>query len=71
MATYAELLEEVQEAITKVMQGQSYSITTPTGSRTVTRANLVDLTAREKWLRSMVDGEQNGGSIRVTGGTPV
>lgn len=69
--TYAEELEEVQAAITKVMSGQSYSITTPTGSRSVTRADLASLEAREKWLRRMVDNEENDGSMQVIGGTPV
>lgn len=71
MATYAEQLEEVQTAITKVMTSQSYTISTPTGSRTVTRANLSELEAREKWLQKQVDAEANGGTIRVIGGTPV
>lgn len=68
--TYAQQLEEVQAAISAVMQAQSYTIATPTGSRTVTSANLADLTAREKWLRMMVDREEKGG-ISIIGGTPV
>jgi len=71
MATYAEELEQVQEAITKVMNGQAYTITTPTGSRSVTRADLASLTAREKWLRREVENESKGGSMQVMGGTPV
>lgn len=69
--SYTEQLEETQAAITSVMMGQAYSISTPTGSRSVTKADLATLEAREKWLRRQVDGEANGGTIRVRGGTPI
>ena len=58
MKTYSEQLEEVQIAISKIESGaQSYSIR----SRSLNRANLADLYAREKWLRMMADREENEG----------
>ena len=68
--SYAQELEEVQAAITACMQAQSYTLTTPTGSRTVSQADLESLTAREKWLRMMVERDSKGG-ISVIGGTPL
>jgi len=63
--TYAEQLAQVQAAITKIEAGsQSYSINTPDGSRSVSRADLATLYEREKWLRTMVDREARGG-IRI------
>jgi hypothetical protein len=64
--SYEQQLEEIQAAITAVMQSQSYTITTPTGSRTVTKANLTDLTARELYLMRQIRG-----GISIIGGTPV
>jgi hypothetical protein len=56
--TYAVQLEEVQTAIASIEAGsQSQSM----NSRSITRANLADLYAREKWLRTMADREERGG----------
>lgn len=44
--TTLEQIEEVQEAISAVMSGQSYII----NGRHMTKANLADLTAREELL---------------------
>jgi len=63
--TYAQQLEEVQAAISKVMSGQSYEI----AGRRLQRADLAALTAREKYLRVMAAREANGG-IRLRGATP-
>jgi hypothetical protein len=73
MATtdYQTQLESVQAAIARIEAGgQSYSITTSSGSRTVTRANLSELYKQEERLRRLVDRQTRGG-IRVIGGTPV
>lgn len=51
--TTLEQIEEVQAAITAVMSGQSYSI----GGRSVTRANLTQLTEREHLLISRYNRE--------------
>lgn len=60
--TYSEQLEEVQTAISVIEAGsQSYSI----GSRSLNRADLATLYAREKWLRTMVDREDNNGKISI------
>lgn len=56
--TYAEQLEEVQTSIAKIEEsGQAYSIQ----GRSLTRADLATLYAREKWLRRMADREENSG----------
>ena len=53
--SYTSQLEEVQTAITKVLGGQSYSITSPDGTTiTVGRADLKTLQDREAWLRQAV-----------------
>lgn len=65
--TYAEQLEEVQAAITKILTlGQSHSAE----SRSLARADLAALQDRELWLRAMVDRETRGG-ISIRAGTPV
>lgn len=52
--TAAEQLEEVNEAISKVLSGgQSYKI----GSRQLTRASLSELFARQKELQAEVNAE--------------
>jgi len=69
--TYQEQLESVQAAIARIEEGgQSYSLSTNTGSRQVTRANLSELYRREKELRGLVARQERGG-MRVFGGTPV
>lgn len=66
--TYTEQLEEVQTAITAIVTGaQSYTI----NGRSLTRANLKDLRADEKYLRKMADRESRGGGARVRGGTVI
>lgn len=73
MATqsYQSQLEEVQAAITKVLSGQSYAMSSGDGSTiSVTRANLDILHDREMQLRKLVSRETRGG-IKVIGGTPV
>jgi len=71
MATYSEQLTSVQAAIERIEEGgQSYTISTATGSRTVTRADLETLYTREKELRRLVDRETRGG-IRSRGATPI
>jgi len=57
--TVTEQLEEVQAAITAVMAGQSYTI----DGVTVTRANLRELTEREKYLQQRYDAGQMGARI--------
>ena len=68
MATsYADQLTSVQTAIANIEAGaQSYSFE----GRALSKANLADLYAREKWLRRMVDRAARGG-IRVRQGVPV
>ncbi len=46
LKTILQQIEEVQEAISAVMAGQSYTI----NGRQMTKANLADLTAREEIL---------------------
>jgi hypothetical protein len=51
MGTYADQLAEVRKAITRVLtMGQSTEIQVDGSSRTITRANLESLNAREKAL---------------------
>lgn len=58
MKSYQEQLEEVQLAISQIESGaQSYSIR----GRSLSRANLKDLYDREKWLRVMIEREENQG----------
>lgn len=71
MTTFTEQLASVREAIGRIEEGaQSYTISTPTGSRSGTRGDLETLYARERWLLKMIDRETRGG-IRVRGATPV
>ena len=66
--TYQEQLEEVQTAITNVLtHGQSLM----KDGRMVTLASLADLESREKYLRSLVRREANGGKIRTFGVRPL
>lgn len=56
--TYAQQLEEVQTAIAAIESGsQSQSMQ----NRSITRADLATLYARERWLRTMVARESDGG----------
>ncbi len=65
MSVASTLLTEYETAISKVLQGQSYSI----AGRSLTRANLADLEkGRDKYKRE-VEQETRGG-IRVRGVTP-
>lgn len=58
--TYAEELVLVQTAIADVLSaGQSYAI----AGRSVTRANLQDLYAREAHLKMAIERGTNGGSV--------
>lgn len=54
--TYTEQLEEVQDAIEKVLTGQSYSI----AGRALTRPDLDTLYAQEARLRPLADAESAG-----------
>jgi hypothetical protein len=67
--TYTEQLESVQTAIATIESGgQAYSIS----GRSMSRADLETLYAREKWLRGMAARESAGRSgIRVRGVTIV
>ena len=52
----SEQLQEVNEAISKILSGgQSYKI----GSRSLTRASLTELFARQKELQAEVNSEGN------------
>lgn len=52
--TYTEQLEEVQEAISAVMNGQEYQI----GGRRMRKADLQFLHERELYLQAMVEREK-------------
>lgn len=66
--TYAAQLDSVQAAIEAIQGGaQSYTISTLSGSRTVTRPDLNALYAREERLIAKV--ARNGG-IKIRGLTP-
>lgn len=59
--TYAEQLEEVQAAISRLLaDGQAWE----QGQRSRTEARLAELHAREQFLRRMVAREARGG-LRV------
>ncbi|MBN1105803.1 MAG: hypothetical protein JXL84_20505 [Deltaproteobacteria bacterium] len=60
LKTTLEQLEEVQSAISAVMTSQEYT----RGNRSLVRAKLADLEAREKSLLERYNAEQG------TGGTP-
>lgn len=61
--TAAEQLAEVNEAISKVLEGgQSYQI----GSRKLTRASLTELFARQKELQAEVNAEGESGLLDNT-----
>lgn len=63
MKTTTEQLDEVQEAISKVMTGQSGSW----GDKTVSFADLAALTARENSLLERLSTESRGGLTRNVG----
>lgn len=69
--TYQDQLEEVQEAISRLIApGGAQSVTVR--SRSYTFADLNSLIGWEKDLRALADRETNhGGKIRVRGVTPV
>lgn len=56
-ASYQTQLEEVQAAISRVLQSQEYQV----AGRSQKRALLSELTDREKFLRTMVNRETAGG----------
>lgn len=69
--SYQTQLESVQAAISRIEEGgQSYTISTASGQRVVTRADLDTLYKREDRLRRLVARESRGG-ISVRGGTIV
>lgn len=55
-----ETLSDVNTAIRKVLQGQSYSL----GSRSVTRANLTELRALRKELQAEIAALEENGTTR-------
>lgn len=57
-------------ASTAVAAGQSYSISSGSGSRSLTRANASEIREQIKFWQGMVLQLDRGG-IRVRGGTPV
>lgn len=63
--TYTEQLESVQATIQKIeTQGQAYEIEGNT-RRSLTRADLKTLYAREEYLRQRVEREQRGGRVKT------
>lgn len=58
MGIYTDQLTEVRTAISKVLQAQSYEIQVNGSMRSMTRANLEWLNAREKWLIPLAAREQ-------------
>lgn len=65
--TYQEQLESVQAIIAQIESGgQAYTI----DNRSLTRADLLSLYTREKYLRAMTAREARGGGVRVRYGTP-
>jgi len=57
--TTLEQIEEVQAAITAIMSGQSYSMS----GRSLTRANLKELSDRETILLTRYRRETSGGIV--------
>lgn len=68
MATYAEQLTRVQDAIAAIEEG-GQSVHLPGGEQ-LSYADLDTLYKREKWLRRQAARETRGGGIRVRGVTP-
>lgn len=65
--TYAQQLEEVQATIGRIEKsGQSYTV----GDRSLTRADVETLYARERFLRTQADRESRGGVQVKTAVTP-
>ena len=60
LTKYREQLEAVDEAILKVLSGQSYSL----GSRTVTRADLKQLRLFRKELEADIEALEANGTTR-------
>ena len=60
IAKYREMLDAVDEAILKVLSGQSYSL----GSRTVTRADLKQLRLYRKELEADIEALEANGTTR-------
>ncbi|MBQ9000253.1 MAG: hypothetical protein IJ087_00170 [Eggerthellaceae bacterium] len=60
IAKYREMLDAVDEAILKVLSGQSYSL----GSRTVTRADLKQLRLYRKELEADIEALEENGTTR-------
>lgn len=72
LLTYEQQLEQVQTAITALIEQkvQSYSLSTPTGSRSYTLLNLKDLLEWQEQLQEVIARQARGG-IRISGATPV
>jgi hypothetical protein len=66
VATYTEQLAEVQAAISKALQSQSYEISDGASSRRNQRADLAALEAREKRLIPLAAQEARGRGGRRT-----
>lgn len=65
--TYAEQLQQVQEAIYTIeTKGQKYQIEDGNMRRELWRGDLKALYEREQFLRAMVEREANGGGLRLT-----
>ena len=60
IAELQEMLDAVEEAIKKVTAGQSYSL----GSRSVTRADLLDLMETRKQLKKEIASASGTGTRR-------
>lgn len=63
--TTLEQLEEVQSAISAVMSGQSYTV----GGRSVTKANLAQLSERENLLLTRYHKETGSRRAAINIGT--
>lgn len=66
MGVYTDQLAEVRAAISKVLKGQSYTISDGGMTRQATRADLGQLEAREQRLIPLADQEANGRRGRRT-----
>lgn len=67
MSIASEMVAMYQAAEQSVLKGQSYTISTATGSRQLTRANLVEIRAgRREWEQRLVSEQarnQGGNSF--------
>ena len=60
IAELQAMLDEVNNAIMKVLAGQSYTL----GSRSVTRANLAELRSFRKELEAEIEALEDSGTTR-------